>query len=405
MGGKHVLPVTISNCGTAPLLISEIKLSDDSEPDFEDLDLKAPWTEPTPDVPLELPVNEALDVEITYVPPVVSPLDADNVPVPDVATLEVHNNSFEAVVEVPVSGTGIEVDCPKAVIIVEEGEEVVPQTTLHLKGDQSFSPFDGLLIKDYNWSVEQPDGSTSIFIPSATHVNPVFTVNVAGLYTFCLTVYDDANNESCEEACIDVIVIPDEAIHVELTWTTAADPDMTDEGEGKGSDLDLHFAHPFADGPDIDGDGEGDPWFHPVYDAFWFYKTNNWGTFSPDVDDDPHLDRDDIDGWGPENLNLKVQEQVVYDVGVHYWNDHCFGESLASVAIFLFGELVGEVKDVPLVNHDMWRVAEIDMTAPGNETVTFLTDDNGDHLITPNYINADFLPPLGSCTGNGDVEP
>ncbi len=399
-GGKIVatkaeLPVEISNCGTSKLKISDIRLAEDSDPDFK-LVFKSegvPSPKPfDPTAPLVVPINEHYEVFVQYVPDVVSPLDADNKPIPDTATLIVDNNSFETSVQVPISGTGVEVDCPVAIINVEEGEQVVPQTTLHLKGDQSYSP-NGLNIKNWEWSVEQPNGSTSIFIPSATHDNPVFTVNVSGIYKFCLTVRDDSNEESCEEACIDVVVIPDEAIHVELTWTTVGDADPNDIGEGKGTDMDLHFTHPFATGPDIDGDGEADPWFDENYDCFWFYKTHNWGTFAPDVDDDPHLDLDDIDGWGPENLNLNIPENVVYKVGVNFWNDHKFGESLASVYIYVYGELVESKEDVLLVNHDMWYAATIDWQ-PGNVITTILTTEEGDMRITPNYVNANFLPPI-----------
>ncbi|MFT7623814.1 MAG: hypothetical protein ACI9WU_002999 [Myxococcota bacterium] len=400
VGNKSELPVTITNCGTADLEISAIRLSDDTDPDYT----LAPFDfEIVEGAPLAIGVNDSIEAKVWYVPATVSPLDADNQPIPDVGTLLIENNSFEATVEVPITGTGVEIDCPVAIITIDEGEQVVPQTTLHLNGDQSYSPFN-LAIKNWEWSVQQPEGSTSIFIPSGTHDNPVFTVNVAGVYTYCLTVRDLENNTSCEPTCIDVIVIPDEAIHVELTWTTAGDVDLLDTGEGKGADMDLHFAHPFADGPDIDGDSVPDPWFHDYYDSFWFFKTNNWGTFAPDVDDDPHLDLDDIDGWGPENLNLNIPESVVYRVGVHYWNHHCFGASLATVRVWLYGELVAEAADVVMENHDFWNVAEIDMSVAGLETVTILSDGVGGHLITPNYINANFMPPISNaCGGDGET--
>ena len=384
------LTVSIENCGSAPLSIKSVALGEASDEDFT---LVPPPIQFSPDAPLALPVNEALELRLGYVPSLVSPLDADNKPIPDTATLLIDNNSFEPIVEVPITGIGVDVDCPVAIVNVAEGEQVIPQTTLHLKGDQSYSP-GGLGIKNYEWSlVAEPPGNTSIFIPSATHDNPVYTVNVAGQYTFCLTVRDDANEDACEPACIDVIVIPDEAIHVELFWSTATDEDPEDTGEGKGTDMDLHFAHPFATGPDIDGDGESDPWFDENFDCFWFYKTHNWGTFDPAVDDDPSLDRDDIDGWGPENLNLNIPENAKYRIGVHYWDAHDFGPSNASIRIYIYGEVVAEVFDVPMVNHDFWNVGIIDWQANGNVETDMFTNDEGAQLITPNYLNAKFLPP------------
>jgi len=336
--------------------------------------------------------NETVTVEVLYFPSTVSPLDADNQPILDTGILQIENNSFEGVVEVPLSGAGVEVDCPVAIVTVEEGEQVVPQTVLHLKGDQSYSP-GGLSIKDYEWSVtEAPEGNASIFIPSASFDNPVYEVNIAGSYTFCLNVRDDVNADACELSCITVLVIPDEAIHVELIWSTAADEDAEDTGEGNGTDMDLHFAHPFASGPDIDGDGSPDPWFDEDFDCFWFNTEPNWGTFTPDVDDDPGLDRDDIDGWGPENLNINIPENVVYRIGVHYWNDYDFGDSLATIRIYVYGELVEEVADVLLQEHDFWNFGEINWT-PGQVTTTVHTDDQGAYFITPNYQNSKFLAP------------
>ena len=404
VGNSAVLPLTITNCGGPDLKISGVKLADGSDADFAiysgpsgfppgDCDAVKDCLDIDPTAPLVIPVNDSIDVEVRYVPSVVSPLDADNKPIPDEATLVVENNSFEALVEVPISGTGVEVGCPIAVASVEEGEQVVPQTTLHLKGDQSYSPAAGVGIKNYEWSVEQPEGSASILIPNASFDNPVFEVNAAGEYAFTLNVRDDNNVEACELAVVDVIVIPDEAIHVELLWKTESDLDPNDIGEGNGTDMDLHFAHPFATGPDIDGDGEPDPWFDEPFDCFWFNKEPNWGTFAKEVDDNPGLDRDDIDGWGPENLNLNIPENVTYRVGVHFWDGHEFdGESLASVRIFVYGEMVEEVLDVPMVEYDMWYFGLIHWQ-PGLVEVEVFTDEAGDYLMTPNYQNPIFVAP------------
>ncbi|MFT5431538.1 MAG: hypothetical protein ACI9OJ_002235, partial [Myxococcota bacterium] len=218
---------------------------------------------------------------------------------------------------------------------------------------------------------------------------------------FCLEVIDSSGTESCEPACITVIVIPDEAIHVELTWTTAGDTVIEPkEGvEGNGSDMDLHFAHPFSTGPnslnpDIDGDGVGDPWFGEPFDCFWFNKAPNWGTFDPEVSDDPRLDRDDFDGWGPENLNIDIPEDGrSYQIGVHYWNPWCFGDSLATIRVFIYGELDVEILDVPMTGRDMWYVGEIPWTAGVGKTTVF-TEADGSYRITPNYANPLLQPPI-----------
>ena len=101
----------------------------------------------------------------------------------------------------------------------------------------------------------------------------------------------DAEAWSCTPAERDVLVIPDEAIHVELVWDTPGDDDPTDEGYEVGSDLDLHFVHkenaeamPPSQGVDLYppeyppalvpvGDGLSEGYFDDIWDTFWFYTS------------------------------------------------------------------------------------------------------------------------------------
>ena len=276
--------------------------------------------------------------------------------------------------------------CPMAVIQCAEGNEVIPQTVLHLYGDQSYAVAG--TIAQWHWSVEQPLGSQSVFVPSDTFPNPTFEANVAGTYSFQLTVYNEQNVPSCVPDTFEVVVIPDEAIHVELLWQTPEDPDETDEGPEAGSDLDLHFTHPWAGGPDLDGDGQPDGWFDQPFDCFWFNAHPEWGSFDPSIDDNPGLDRDDTDGAGPEIVNLNIPDDVLYRIGVHYWNDHGYGASVATVRVYIYSQLVFEVSDVTLEEKDMWEVCTIDWPSGA---VQLVTNQSGEHKITPNYQNPFFF--------------
>ena len=164
-------------------------------------------------------------------------------------------------------------------------------------------------IDKYKWTVKQPPGSNQPLLPNAKFPNPTLLANAAGEYTFCLEVVDANGTKSCQQTCKTVLVVPNNAVHVELLWDTPADPDQTDTGPMAGADLDLHFSHELAFGPDIDCDGAGDPWFSNPFDCFWYNANpNQWGSMSPAKKDDPHLDLDDTDGAGPENLNLEEPE-------------------------------------------------------------------------------------------------
>ena len=280
--------------------------------------------------------------------------------------------------------------CPVAVALIVEGEEVVPQTLLHLVGGQSYA-YEGQVLR-YQWTVDQPVGSQSVFQPSPTFPNPSFEANVAGTYTFYLDVWDENGTQSCEAATMEVRVISHEAIHVELLWTTPGDPDETDTGPFSGSDVDLHFLHPNAPSSptadDLDGDGLPDPYFDQPFDCFWLNPHPDWGAYGDEIGDNPGLDRDDTDGAGPENINLEVPEDDhVYTVAAHYWNDHGYGAAFATVRVYIHERLAYEVQNVRLINEDMWCVAHVHW--PSGE-VRPCEAEGGGYRITPNYRPAQF---------------
>ncbi len=393
VGSQATISLDITSCGTEPLVVEGLNISDDSSPDFT-LDYSplpgAPSVGPTKQSPISIPVNEKITVDVIFTPDEVNPKDAENDAIPDEGTLIIDSNALENRVEVPLTGAGADSECPQAVIDIEEGEEVIPQTVLHLDGTQSFAPFGP--ITNYDWSVEAPDGNVETFVPTATDPQPIFNTNIVGVYTFSLRVRDSTGtwSTSCgQDATRQVLVQPNEAIHVELTWNTPGDPDETDSGEAKGTDLDLHFTHPAATGPDLDGDNLPDPWFDEDYDCFWHNTSPNWASFDPSANDDPSLDRDDTDGGGPENLNLAVPEQVTYRVAAHYWSDHGFGPVVATVKIFSYAQLKYEAKDVTLNERDMWCVANATWLGTDLE-VEKCGQGAGEH-ITPQYVNPFFF--------------
>ena len=387
VGTKAVLPLELSSIGTSDLEITGLELQE-GHPDYA-LVLPSGMSLPTADKPWIVAVNETIAMSVQFVPAAESPLSEDGQFIPSLDYVHITSNTFEGHTLAPVSGIGANASCPVAVGVIQEGEQVVPQTTLHLFGDHSFSPFGP--ISAWKWSIKQPGGSATTFIPSSTFQNPTIQLNAAGEYQLGLNVWDTQGTKSCMEWNAQVLVIPDEAIHVELLWNTPGDPDQTDQGPEAGSDLDLHFVDTqFATGPDVDNDGQPDGYFDQPYDCFWFNAHPNWSSFDPFIDDDPGLDRDDTDGAGPENLNLNIPRNTVYKIGVHVWSDHQYGPSLATLRVYIYGNLVFEVADVKLQNLDMWDVATIAWPS-GKVSATQTT--GGMLKITPNYQNPFFFQP------------
>lgn len=396
IGTLHTVDLAVTSCGSSPLEVTSLSLRDDSSPDFS-----VDFTElgegfeagPALNNPLVIPVNEVVHIKVTFIPDEVNPVDADSVPIPDEGVLNIESNAFEQVVEVPISGAGAEAECPMPVIKVQEGEEVIPQTVLHLDGTGSHAPFGA--IDKWNWSVEQPDGNQQIFVPSTTDPQPVFNVNVVGIYTFRLDVWDDGGNKSgagaCPTAVFMVVVQPDKAIHVELTWQTPGDEDETDTGHGVGTDADLHFAHQQATGPDLDEDGFPDPWFDDKWDCFWYNDGPDWASFDPNADDNPSLDRDDTDGAGPENLNLGLPEDdSVYRIAAHFWDSHGFGNIFATVRVFYYAQEIYTIEGVELKERDMWCVGQLSWPNP---QVSPCKEDLAGEYIVPDYVNPFFFTP------------
>ena len=368
-----IRPIKVTNCGTDALTVTSMNIKPGGSEGFslnwaelaatDGFKKLDPKTGPTEQNPIVLQNNGTFTVSGVYSPTSLSKTEpGTQTKIADVASVDVVSNA--ALVGLKLTGICVENTCPEAKAVVAEGEQVMPQTVLHLNGEGSLAPGGGTITK-YKWTVKQPEGSQQSFVPGPNTAKTTFLANAAGKYTFCLDVWDNSSPElqSCTPACIEVLAIPSQALHVELVWKTPADKDETDTGPGVGSDMDLHFAHPLAQGPDQDCDGEPDPWFSNPFDAFWFNNTPKWGSAATE-DDDARLDLDDTDGAGPENVNLNapqgdVTTPVAYPVGVHYWNDFGFGESFATVKIYVLGKQVVELADQKLNSVDFWYVGKI----------------------------------------------
>ena len=431
VGQLSTLPIELKNCGTGMLGVTAVTLVEGANPAFV-LDFGSDVT-PSAATPRAIAQNASYKFKATYTPAAVSE-EVAGVAVKDVALVQVDSNADPK--QLKLTGVGVTAACPKAILKVKEGEEVVPQTVLHLSGEQSSAPGGGQITK-YKWTVKkQPQGSNQKFVPSSASPEPTFVVNAAGEYDFCLKVVDDKGVTSCNEACTTVIVTPSDCLHAELLWHTPGDADEPDMGQGLGADMDLHLAHQLANQPDIDCDGEPDPWFDTTFDCFWWVSAPHWGVASTDQQS-PKLDLDDTDGAGPENMSLpqpegSTSDPHIYPLGVHYWNEHTFGHSWAIVRVYVCGALAAEYNQphpdqpagdgVELKNLDFWYVGKINWPnqAVGGSgpvmTTCYQTGDSclgkkdpsdpkggkmwqpkGDWCVTPCYISGNAPPNQSFC--------
>ncbi|MBR56899.1 MAG: hypothetical protein CMH54_02450 [Myxococcales bacterium] len=408
VGGTYGYDVQITACGQDPLEIRRIRLGDSGSPNFV-LDENsfqiqggtgyesAEW--PSSTYPAVIPPQRSARYIVLYTPTELSPMDEEGTPVPEVTTGYVETNTFEGEVSFTVNGYGSTEACSTAVITVEQGlNEVAPQTVLDVSGSNSI-PASGT-ISNYVWNVERPEGAEGYFFlddpvhgtvvmgDTAVYPDVKYALNTAGVYRFRLDVEDSAGNVSCLPAYREITVIPDEAIHVELTWETPGD---TDPFDGFGSDMDLHFVHiqganaadnPYDYFPPPSGDGLADGYFDPTWDAHYWWNSGitvipDWGTLAVEGDT-PTLDRDDTDGTGPENLNLNLPEDGInYRIGVHYRYDNEFGPSTPTVRVYIYGVLTETIVGCPMTSCSLWDVGII---AWPNDMVDSFGCDNSNPL-------------------------
>ncbi len=410
VGSDATKAVILQNCGEAPVVISSLKLGDDAQGVFTFKDTKLP----SDTAPISIPKNGKVAVNINCAPPSENK-GADGKINPFTVKLSLTDSTVKPNKSVNVQCYGTSATCPTPVIIPDPGEQIEPQQTIKLKGTPSFAA-PGKQVKKYKWTLlKAPPGLVGYgFFPNDTAADAIFgtptannageikqTINVVGEYQFKLQVWDDSGTESCAPALFTLLVIPSVGLHVELLWDTPGDTTKDTGSAAEGADLDLHFVHSKAYEaqkcggavvdkcqPDQDKDSQADPWFHGVYDAYWFNPHPNWGSAASGADN-PSLDLDDTNGWGPENLNMETPEDgVTYGIGVHYWDAFDFGESTATVNIYVLGMLKATFTQA-MAQCDMWWVTQVawpsgDLKDFGG--ATFKAPSAG--KITPKYWSA-----------------
>ena len=191
-------------------------------------------------------------------------------------------------------------------------------------------------LRSASWRViDAPEFSAADSPSPFDRLETNFTPDIAGTYRLELTVSDDAGNEArCQT---DVLAIATEGLRVEMFWDTS------------GTDMDLHLLH-----PDATRWNGGLDCYYANCDGF---ERLNW--FSSGSEDDPRLDIDDVDGFGPENINIEEPADGTYRVGVHSFR----GSGRVTVRIYCGGSTTeprATFGPTRLGQTDLlWRVADV----------------------------------------------
>jgi K319-like protein len=219
---------------------------------------------------------------------------------------------------------------------------------------------DGTIVR-WAWSLaSQPLGSDAAPPSPSNAASTSFTPDIAGIYELIVTATDD---DGMTASCTTRVAAGNvDGLRVEMFWDTA-------------TDMDTHLLNP-----------TGTRWFT---DNDCYYSNCNvsnghnleWGAAGDD--DNPRLDIDDIDGFGPENINITTPVPGTYRVAIHNFSGdgpnqvtvqiYCGGSTTVPRATFGPVALRGRGSNT---QNDFWRVADVAVSATGC-TITDLTRADG----------------------------
>jgi hypothetical protein len=263
------------------------------------------------------------------------------------------------------SPDGVEARCETAFTAVSEPPSLDctdVDTRPLVDTDLAASVSDNGDIVRWVWSLDsQPPGSAARpMFPMGDAFT--FRPDLAGDYRFTLKVTDD---ESLSASCsFSVHAAAEEGLRVEMFWDT------------RDTDMDLHLLSPVAK-----------RWFDENTGQDCFYSdctgtSPSWSDPNSDADD-PHLDIDDTDGFGPENINVDRPAPGVYRVGVHAYSG--FANNV-TVRLYCGGSRLeprATLGPIALTEDQVWKVADVAITADGRCQVTSLASSAGVPEVVP----------------------
>ncbi len=243
----------------------------------------------------------------------------------DNATLELATNDpDEPTVSLTLVGNGGG-DFEYPVALINGPATATPRTSITLDASDSYDPL-GYEPLTYHWTVLGPYDNVSAL---EVGTNLEVQLDLAGEYRVTLQV-ENTNGILSAPDVYTVTAVPVEELHVELIW-------------GDAPDLDLHLLT------------SAGAFFTDPYDCNFCNPNPEWGVLGGG--DNPTLDLD-ARSAGVENINLEFPAADTYEVKVHYYESNGFGDTTATVNIYVYGVLEASYSRA-LQRNKVWDVAQI----------------------------------------------
>ncbi|MEW5848870.1 MAG: hypothetical protein AB2A00_08645 [Myxococcota bacterium] len=220
---------------------------------------------------------------------------------------------------------------------------IEPLDDVELTAEDSYTSQPDLTVTGYKWTiVRKPVGSgvhfdndaspTPRFVFDNTSTNIITGLDLVGEYEARCEVTDSRGTKSINDAQATVAfrATPSEAIHLQLVW------------DAPETDVDLHLVREFpVDSGSFEKNSDNDCYYancKPTTDG------PIWGSAETEAHKGPNpvLDVDDVQGYGPENSNINEPLPGKYKALVHYFSDHGNGDTVATLRVYLYGNLVAE---------------------------------------------------------------
>jgi hypothetical protein len=234
---------------------------------------------------------------------------------------------------------------------------IEPLDDVVISGDQSVGQ-GGATITGYAWEIvsKPPESSVTLSAPNGMDTGFRFSsaqgivngLDVAGTFVVRLTVTDSNGAVSQNDARVTLNAVPTEGLHIQLSWSAPVD------------DIDLHL-----------GKGNNPDWCstNDCYFSNCTFSGPNWDGQSGFTAGDPKLDIDDLNGFGPENINIDTPVNGSYVIGVHAYSGNpnpTFTPTDVTVKIFVGGALAEEIYGHLQSKNDFWEVARVDVNGTTN---------------------------------------
>jgi len=243
------------------------------------------------------------------------------------------------------------------------------------------------------WTVTPPAGSTTTGAECPTCKNTRVWLDLSGDWLIHLEFTDELARDW---TCDFIIHVRGEGIRIEMWWNEGVGGDQTD--------VDLHLHR----NPPTSAWFNGDDCYYSNCDNYRWGYSINWGypltpaaacpspaPFGSDYSagcPNPRLDLDDVDGNGPENINIDdPRDGEEFRVAVHYYDDE--GRESVSAPTFIRIYCGGVVKAMygPAEIYsngsgdgDIWRVADLKWQEAASDCdVTAITSSGGGYDIRP----------------------